>query len=131
LIEEAQRHLDRLIAARQLVDDLTEDPEDAEVADDEPQNKPEAIIRVLELSGQDALSANSIFGALDTRGWLTDADRTDDKHFHKTLQKLYARGRLVKPRRAMYALPERVGRFQDPALNGSGRAIQEDFLDET
>jgi hypothetical protein len=101
---------------------------------DAPKDLPEAILRVLQLSGQDALTANSIFGALDTRGWLTSATRADDKHFHKTLQRLFEKGTLVKPRRGMYARQDRLPQtFGDPAIdpaaNGHG-VVQEDFLAE-
>jgi hypothetical protein len=134
LITQVKRRLDELRKAHELVSG--QKAADPSAAEDEPQDKPEAITRVLRLSGQSDLSAMAIWGAMDTRGWLTDKDYEDDKHFYKTLQKMAESGRLVKPRRGQYALPERVPQtYGDPALdlaaNGHGGVVQEDFLEQT
>lgn len=130
LIVQVQQRMDQLLKARSLVSG-TEPRPDSE-ADDEPKDKPDAILKVLRMSRRDDLSPMAIWGALDTRGWLTEKDYADDTHFYKTLATMYEDGRLVKPRRGQYALRDRLpAAYGDPALNGSPSVESEVLLEET
>jgi hypothetical protein len=99
LIVEAEAHLDRLRAARAIVG-----PAEPSENGREPTSKPEQILWVLENSGLPSMSGSAIYGALALQGWITEADKEDDRHFHKTLQKLYERHILIKPKRGHYAI---------------------------